>query len=136
MRQGEHSTLSTLQPTMDTFVAELRNSANVRLACQKANIDRKTAYNWRKKYRGFAAAWDDALEDAVDALEIAARKIALVALDRNMIQFLLRAHRREVYGDKIQQDVKTEMVLRVVYDDDGAEDTPAEGAPEAEGNSE
>src|SRR3990167_5177831 len=51
------------------FLAALRNSGNVRAACQAAGIDRKTSYLHRQRFPNFAKEWADALEDACDVLE-------------------------------------------------------------------
>lgn len=80
------------------FLQALRNSGNVRAACQAAGIDRKTAYQHRDKYPDFAAAWQDALDEAIDALEAVARKRALETSDTLMI-FLLKAHRPALYRE-------------------------------------
>ena len=41
------------------FLAALRQTGNVGLACKTAAVDRKTAYNHRKKYATFAEKWND-----------------------------------------------------------------------------
>src|SRR5581483_8003267 len=58
------------------FLARLRESGNVRLSCEAAGIDRKTAYNRRSADPEFAAAWDTALDEAADLLEEEARRRA------------------------------------------------------------
>jgi len=51
------------------FLKELARRANVSAAARQAKIDRQTAYNWYKNDPDFAAAWDEAVEVAVDGLE-------------------------------------------------------------------
>lgn len=79
------------------FLVGLRNHANVRLACQVAGVKRRTAYEHRAKYPEFAEAWEDAVEDGIDALEAIARQRALQSSDTLMI-FLLKAKR---YGTRV-----------------------------------
>ena len=85
---------------MDAFIAALRDTANVRHACSKADISRTTAYQWRNKWSTFAARWDDALEDACDQLELVARARATRAINPSdrLLVLLLAAHRPEKYG--------------------------------------
>jgi len=97
-------TLERAKPHMLKFCDKLRNSGNVRASCQAASIPRSTAYYWRNKFATFAAAWDEALEDACDALEGVAWNRAIEHSDR-LLMFLLKAHRREVYGDVMRTEL-------------------------------
>lgn len=100
------------------FLAALRQAPNVSGAAGKAGIDRNTAYTAYHTDPEFAAAWDDAIEQAVDravqelyrrAVE-GVEKPVTVAGEREVIReysdtlliFLLKCHRREVYGDRIE----------------------------------
>jgi hypothetical protein len=85
------------------FLTVLRDTANVRLACQKAGISRPVAYKHRNRSSRFAAEWDTALAEAVDVLEAEARRRGLAASDTLLI-FLLKAHRPEVYRETIRHD--------------------------------
>ena len=87
-----------------TFIEALRKSGNVRASCQAAGITRQAAYHARGKLPTFAAAWDHALDDAVDILEMTAWKRANEHSD-GLIKFLLKAHRRELYGDHVRQEI-------------------------------
>ena len=82
------------------FLAMLRNSANIRLSCAEAGISRTIAYQHRDADAQFARDWDDALEDACDLVEAKARQLALEGSER-MIELILRAHRRRVYGERL-----------------------------------
>jgi hypothetical protein len=86
------------------FLVALRNSGNVRAACQAAGISRPQAYGARERVPAFATAWDVALEDACDLLEAMARKRALEASD-GLLMFLLRAHRPQVYRDTYRHEL-------------------------------
>lgn len=89
---------------MPAFLAALRNSGNVRASCQAAKISRKEAYKQRDRSATFRAAWDEALADAIDILEAEAWRRARDMSDTLLI-FLLKAHRRELYGDRVQLDI-------------------------------
>lgn len=86
------------------FLAMLRNSGNVRLSCAEAGISRTVAYDARDADPDFAKAWEDALQDALDLIEARARVMALEGNER-MIELLLKAHRPEIYRDRVQQDI-------------------------------
>ncbi len=58
------------------FLASLADGGNVRLACEAAKIERSTAYRLRESDETFAAAWNDALDQAADLLEEEARRRA------------------------------------------------------------
>lgn len=88
----------------ETFLATLRETCNVSVAARAAKIGRSTAYDWRRDDPEFAAAWDDAEEEAVDALEMRARERALDSSDR-MMEILLKAHRPDKYVDKLRSEV-------------------------------
>lgn len=55
--------------TKEAFVEALREKYSVYHAAHEAGIARSTAYLWRSQDPEFAAAWDEALEDAKDTLE-------------------------------------------------------------------
>lgn len=86
------------------FLGALRNSGNIRASCAAAGISREAAYKHRESDAAFADRWKDAQEDAIEALEAAARSRAMSASDTLLI-FLLKAHRPDVYRENIKQDV-------------------------------
>jgi len=112
-----NGTLESNREAMDRFLDRLRQSPNVTKACKAAHIPRSTAYTWRNKWKTFADEWDEALEEAVDLLVDKAWKMALTDNER-MIMFLLKAHRRDVYGDKVEVDQSGDMTLRIEYIND------------------
>jgi hypothetical protein len=59
------------------FLETLRTTGIVGEACAAVGIARVTAYAQRKADAKFAAAWTDALDDAVDLLEAEARRRAV-----------------------------------------------------------
>jgi hypothetical protein len=59
------------------FLATLALGGNIREACKTAGIVKQTAYNARHNDPEFAAAWDTALDDAVDIWVAEARRRAV-----------------------------------------------------------
>ncbi len=88
------------------FFEALRNSGNVRAACQAAGVGRTIVYRHRQRSATFRARWDAALDEATDALEAVARQRAVAGSDA-LLMFLLRAHRPERYRETL--DVHLEV---------------------------
>ena len=86
------------------FLDELRLTCNVSHSARCAGIGRSTAYEWRDADPEFAAAWADAEEEAIDALELAARERAIDGSDR-MMEILLKAHRPEKYVERLRSEI-------------------------------
>jgi len=105
------------------FIEALRQSGNVRAACQKANITRQAAYSARSKQPTFKLAWDNALADAVDALELTAWRRAHEHSD-GLIKFLLKAHRRELYNPATSHEIsgKDGADIKLVVNWEGKDD--------------
>ena len=58
------------------FLASLAQSGNVRLACEAADVDRRTVYRLRAADEAFASDWETALDESADLLEQEARRRA------------------------------------------------------------
>lgn len=101
------------------FLEHLRSSCNVSGSCRAVGISHSAAYALRDKDADFAAAWDDALEQAYDELEAEARRRAFEGVDEpvfyqgiecgtvrkysdGLAQFLLKGYRRRKFGDKTE----------------------------------
>jgi hypothetical protein len=82
-----------------TFLATLAETCNVSESCRAAGIGRTLAYAWRDDDAEFAAAWEQAEQEAVDSLEKVAWDRAMDNSDR-MLEILLKAHRPEKYREK------------------------------------
>jgi hypothetical protein len=78
------------------FLDALRDTLAVTKACQAAGVSRAAAYKYRGKARWFSRAWDEALQDGIDLLELSAWEIARNG-DRAMLMFLLRSYRPATY---------------------------------------
>ena len=77
------------------------STSSPRRGCQQqrssSGIGRRTAYDWRDRDPGFAQAWDDALDQAVDAL---ARRLQIrgggdLDMDRDQLLEQLRHLQRQ-----------------------------------------
>lgn len=110
------------------FCEVLTQTCVVGKACEAVGISRQTAYDHRAKDKDFAAAWDEALETAVDTLEQEAWRRAVVGVDEPIVYegvitgtvrrysdelliLLLRAHRPDKYRDT--RRVKVSAVVKV-----------------------
>lgn len=95
---SENATLEKEREWFPRFLAVLRNTANVRAACEAAKIDRRTAYRNRDENPSFKERWDEAIEDACDSLEAAAW-LRAKRNDSTLMIFLLKAHRPGKYRE-------------------------------------
>jgi hypothetical protein len=86
------------------FIETLATQGTVSHAAQAAGVSRNTAYRWRQDDRDFASQWDEAHENAVDAVESVLYQKALSGDTIAMI-FYLKAH-RPIYRDKLNIDIK------------------------------
>ncbi len=86
------------------FLRALRQVPSVKHACMVAKIDRATVYRHRELDEQFAEEWRAAIQASVDELEHKAFQMALDG-DSNLITFMLRCHKPEVYGDRSRVDV-------------------------------
>lgn len=80
------------------FLSHLAAYGVVTHAAEAAGVDHSTVYAARLRDPKFAAAWDDALEQATDALEREARRRAFDCSDTLLI-FLLKGARPHKYRD-------------------------------------
>lgn len=108
------------------FCTALAESGNVSHACKTVLIARSTAYEAREAHADFAAAWDEALEFAADALEFEIRRRAMQGVDEpifykgqevgtirrysdGLLMFLAKATRPEKFRERLQ--VKNDVNL-------------------------
>ncbi len=105
------------------FLARLSKSPDVSAAAKAARISRKHAYETRKTDEGFAAAWDDAIGQSVEAAEGEAYRRAVSGTKKPVYQggkhvgdiqeysdtlliFLLKAHKPAVYRETVKQTIE------------------------------
>ena len=101
-------------PKRASMLAALSKTGNISASARAAEIHRSTHYEWLALDPDYAAGVDQALEEAVDVLEAAARKRALIGSDVLLI-FLLKGHRPEKYRER--HEIKHQA--RVTVEDDG-----------------
>jgi len=103
------------------FIDVLGSTGNVSAASRAAGVRRMAAYRRRSKDAEFAANWADAIEDSLDELEYELRRRAVDGTDKPVYyggekvgdvksfndtlgMFLLRARRRDVFGEGLKGD--------------------------------
>jgi hypothetical protein len=91
------------------FLASLRRFPSVKQACRFVNIGRRTAYDARDRDEAFAAAWNEAISASIDEVEAKVMEAGLKG-DMNVAMFLLRCHKRSVYGDVSRMEIDQRMV--------------------------
>ena len=117
------------------FLAEIAVSMNIRHAAEVAGVHHATAYRRRETDKAFAAAWDQAISEAVDRAEAELYRRAVdgvekpitVAGEREVIReypselltFLLKGHRPERYRERheVTGSGGGPVTIRVVYDE-------------------
>lgn len=105
----------------NTMLKALAQGASVSAAAASAGTTRATAFRWRKADPEFAKAWADAVEEGTDLLEEEAVRRAVdgvqvpiyykgevcgVVFEKSdrLLEFMLKARRPQVYGDKIDHN--------------------------------
>ncbi len=103
-----------------TFLEHLRATCNVTESAQVAGVSRTAMYERRAIDPELAKAWDDAIEQATDALEKEARRRALDGVDKPvhfqgkrvdvikeysdpLLMFMLRGHRPHKYRERVTE---------------------------------
>ena len=104
------------------FLQALLETGSVILSRKKVDVDKCTLYMHRDKYPDFKAAWDEAMDEAVDLLEQEAMRRAVEGVDKPvfyqgelvghireysdaLLMFLLRGKRPSRYAHSQQQHV-------------------------------
>lgn len=99
------------------FIDELGECANVSASAAEAGVSRKTVYQERKADAGFAHAWDEAIETALDRAEGELYRRAVEGVEEPVFYkgdivgairrysdtaliFMLKTRRRSIYGDR------------------------------------
>jgi hypothetical protein len=82
---GNARTNRTARHARAQFLEELARRGIVSDACKAAGVARRTAYEWRAADTVFAAAWDEALDQAVDTMEREAHRRAVEGVEEPVI---------------------------------------------------
>ncbi|MEN6583039.1 MAG: terminase [Armatimonadota bacterium] len=105
-----------------TFLDALSKTGIVMKACKAARISRQTVYEHRKNDPEFAAAWNEAIDLAVEAMEAEAHRRAVQGTLKpvfyqgekcgqireysdTLLIFMLKAHKPEKYRDNVKMEV-------------------------------
>lgn len=86
------------------FLRALRIAPSIKHACKVAKVDRRLVYRVRLQDEEFAVLWDDAIAASIDELEAVAFRKAAEG-DSNLLTFLLRCHKPQVYRDVQRQEL-------------------------------
>ena len=86
------------------FLNALRAAGVVTAACRAANVSRNIAYRRRSQNEAFRAAWDAAIEESLDSIELAIMKVSIEGTDMQTARWVLSRRRPDVWGDK--QDIQ------------------------------
>jgi hypothetical protein len=90
------------QETKEAMVHVLREFVNLGVigrACDNAGVPRGTHKKWLEEYPKYKERFEEVREMFVDGLEMIAIQRAKERSD-SLLTLMLKAHRREVYGDR------------------------------------
>lgn len=94
---------TTVQKKLN-FIAALAEYGSPGPAARIAGAHRATFYKWRNDDPAFAAAWDAAVDDAMDDVELALLKRGKEK-DTIAAIFMLKGHRPDKYSDRVKAEV-------------------------------
>lgn len=104
-------------------MASLAVLGNISAAARAAGVERKTAYAWRNGDEDFAAAWDDAIEQAADLIELEARRRAVEGVDEPVMYqgrftYLYR-EAKDAEGNPVIDELTGAQKMEPVLDEQG-----------------
>lgn len=127
----------------EVFLDHLRKTSNISQSASIALVERKTVYRWREADPAFAAAWDDAIDEATDMLEAEARRRAIEGDEEYVVSMgqlvkdpktgeylttrkrsdglmtlLLKAHRPEKFRERYDVQQSGNITMNITQDDD------------------
>lgn len=106
-------------PEKEQVILEaLRERPSFAAACRKARIARSLFYRWRKEDPEFDRRVLEAREQGLDALEDALVTRGMKN-DTTAAIFLLKSHRREIYGDKLDINLQIRKKAEQLADELG-----------------
>jgi hypothetical protein len=133
-------------PQQRAFLAAFRNTGNVRLACEAANVGRSSHYRWLNRDPAYREAFAVAKEEVADLLEAEAYRRAVEGVEKpvgwykgkpggyvreysdTLLIFLLKGLRPEKYGDRVEvRGALANLDLNLLPDE--AIDRIADGEP-------
>ncbi len=135
-----------MTPQQRAFLAAFRNTGNVRLACEAANVGRSSHYRWLNRDPAYREAFAVAKEEVADLLEAEAYRRAVEGVEKpvgwykgkpggyvreysdTLLIFLLKGLRPEKYGDRVEvRGALANLDLNLLPDE--AIDRIADGEP-------
>lgn len=97
-----------LKDKMTLILEEFAKTGVIGIAVDLAGVRRKDHYQWLKDYEDYKEMYDIVKDRFVDGLERVAIERAKEKSD-SLLQMMLKAHRREVYGDTSEVNVKNQQ---------------------------
>jgi hypothetical protein len=94
-----------LKERMAAVLNEYVKCGVIGLACDRAGMSRKTHRDWLEQYPQYKEMFEEVKERFVDGLEAVAIERAKDKSD-GLLTLMLKAHRREVYGDSSDVNIK------------------------------
>lgn len=88
----------------ELFLRGLRKTPIISYAAKLVGIPRCLAYEHRERFPEFASAWDDAITEGIESLEIEAINRAKRISDTLLI-FMLKAHKPAKYRETVRSEV-------------------------------
>lgn len=104
-----------MKPWARDFLDALIRTCNVTLAAKAAGVPRRQVHKERVCNPEFAAAWDDAWEQALDILEAIALQRARERSDQ-MLMFLLKSYRPHRFRENVAIEHSTDINIRVIFE--------------------
>jgi hypothetical protein len=92
------------------FLRALAKTPSVTFAAKAAGVSRRTVYDHREQDPEFAAKWDDALNQSLDALEHEVYQRAIKD-DAQLAMFILKAHRPSIYRERIEAAIAGGIII-------------------------
>lgn len=101
-------TKAEVKESMKRILTELVSCGVVGTACLRAGVPISTHKLWLKKYPAYKVRFEEIKERFVDGLEVVAIERAKEKSDA-LLTLMLKAHRREVYGDRSQLELQANL---------------------------
>ena len=111
------------------FLESLEEDGNVSKAAKLIGIRRQYAYELKQKDSNFSQEWDEAVNIVLDNLESEIYGRATKGVKSSIFyqgvecgtkteysdtlaMFILKSRRPEIYGEKLRQDIRTEIAIK------------------------
>jgi hypothetical protein len=115
-----HGNAIGLDAPKTLFLIELAKHGIVKLACEVSGLARSTAYKLKETDTEFADGWQNALEDAADALEAEAHRRSVEGIEKLVFQkgkAVIDPRTGEVYAERGYSDQLLLLRLKALKPD-------------------